>query len=110
MKWLRKKGLPWMLILGVLALSLLGANKIMHAPRPLGAPDRDQPNGAEKAGKSPAPRTGTVTIRGVVSPEKDVVPLIPSAKGEVIEVLDLAQVVDRATADPTPGRAAPRAR
>jgi Fe-S oxidoreductase len=26
------------------------------------------------------------------------------AKGEVIEVLDLAQVVDRATADPTPGR------
>jgi Fe-S oxidoreductase len=28
------------------------------------------------------------------------------AKGEVIEVLDLAQVVDRATADPTPGRPA----
>jgi hypothetical protein len=28
------------------------------------------------------------------------------ATGEVIEVLDLAQVVDRATADPTPPRPA----
>lgn len=89
MKWTRHLKLSWVLGLMVITASLLGASHVLHAPNGPKAPEgnnaRERPERAAERGG--ANRGSGVMSTGVVVPENDIVPLIPSVKGEVVEVL-----------------------
>lgn len=91
MKWTRHLKLSWVIGLIVITASLLGANHVLHAPIGPKAPEankarepRERPDRA--ADRGGANRSSHITTTGVVVPENDIVPLIPSVKGEVVEV------------------------
>jgi len=87
MKWLSKLRLSWVLMIVVVVISLVGANKIMHGPndkRPV--PARQPVEKAEKAAARAVPTAVGTVATGIVTPEGDIVPLVPSMKGEVVEV------------------------
>ena len=85
MKWIRRLKISWILAMIIVIGCLLGANQVLHAPRgPDGtgreaaAPHGDAKNGARGSG---------IVCTGVYGPESDIIPLVPSVKGEVMEVL-----------------------
>jgi multidrug resistance efflux pump len=84
MKWTRHLRMSWVLGLLVITASLLGANHVLHAPG-RGPDGRTDP--PAKGNRNAAPRSNGIAPTGVVEPEGGIVPLMPSVKGEVIEVL-----------------------
>lgn len=92
MKWTRHLKLSWVLGLMVITASLLGANHVLHAPNGPNGPKAPEANNARERPDRAADRGGAnrgshVTTTGVIVPENDIVPLIPSVKGEVVEVM-----------------------
>src|SRR5262245_1998290 len=86
MSWLTDKRVLFLLMVVLIIGSLVGANKFMNGQRPLGLNHRDPAGGGDTPANS-AQRTTGVVATGVIAPEGDIVPLYPSVKGEVVEVL-----------------------
>ncbi|MCX7699346.1 MAG: HlyD family efflux transporter periplasmic adaptor subunit [Gemmataceae bacterium] len=77
----RRWRLLWVVVLMVTLAGIVGANRLMHVPVFV--------RQTERTAQPPVtpPRAPAVVATGVVVPEGDIVPLIPSVKGEVKEVL-----------------------
>ncbi|MFL5340036.1 MAG: HlyD family secretion protein [Gemmataceae bacterium] len=82
MRWIRHR-MFWFIGLIALTVSLLGANRIMHDRYPPEGQAPAAPSGGQRASRSV--RDGG-NFTGIVAPENEIVPLVPSAAGEVVEV------------------------
>ncbi len=85
--FLTKTRIAFLVLVVLIIGSLVGANKYINGQRHLGAPNRDPAEKAEKSVANNTQRAGGVVAMGIVSPEGNIVPLTPSVKGEVREVL-----------------------
>lgn len=81
MRWIHHLRLSW--ILGVLLIvgSLLGANRLMQAPRDGETNGKPTPSASDRPSKG-----GGVVCAGLFAPESEVIPLVPAQQGEVLEV------------------------
>src|SRR5262245_6337404 len=87
MSWLIDKRVLFLLMVVLIIGGLVGANKLMHNQRPLGVNNRDPAANVEKAAANNTQRATGVVAMGTIAPEGNIVFLVPSQKGEVIEVL-----------------------
>jgi membrane fusion protein (multidrug efflux system) len=86
MSWLTDKRVLFLLMVVVIIGGLVGA-KFMNEQRHGLANNREPAGGAEKKVAESTQRIPGVVANGVIAPEGDQVPLFPSVKGEVVEVL-----------------------
>src|SRR5438128_2100656 len=87
MKWLTDKRVLFLLMVVLIIGSLVGANKIMNGQRHAGLNNRDPAGKAEKETANSAQRATGIVAMGTIAPEGKIVFLVPSSKGEIVEVL-----------------------
>jgi HlyD family secretion protein len=85
--FLTKTRVAFLIFVVLVIGSLVGANRLMNGQRPQGAQHRDAPGAAEKSTANSTQHATGVVATGVFSSEDLPVPLVPSVKGEVVEVL-----------------------